>query len=440
MNSDNLKYVLSAFVDRPLPECYPRQLVLPCDSGKVVGLSGSRRCGKTFVFFETMRRLLTQGVDRRNIIYLNFEDDRLQPIQAGDLDWVMRGHRELFPHNSEMKNYLFLDEVQCVPGWERWVRRLHDTENIAIFVTGSSSRVLTRDLSTALRGRSIAYEVFPLSFSEFLTFKNIVSIPFNAKREGLVRHAFVEYLQWGGYPDVVLRAAELKPLILEEYASVMLFRDLLERYSIRNELLMRTLLRYSFRNTATLLGMGKLHRDLTSQGLKVGKNTVFEYMEMLADSGLVFLLPKFAESLRKQIHNPKKLHVIDTGLISAFKAGSERDIGRKFETAVFLECRRNSKNWYYDADGDEIDLVDEAGDQLLHSCWALLDASTAEREQRAMARGASRWPKATNVLLYHEVAPFLRAQIPNAREASQWFCDGFASHAAGASGKRTGNL
>jgi len=423
VNSDSLKYVLSSFVERPLPECLPRQLVLPCDSGKVVGLSGCRRCGKTFLFFETMRRLLVQGVDRRNIIYLNFEDDRLQPLQAGELDWVLRGHRELYPGGAEARIYLFLDEVQCVPGWERWVRRLHDTENISMFVTGSSSQVLTRDLSTALRGRSIAYEIFPLSFREFLTFKGIVRLPFNVRRESIVRHAFAEYLQWGGFPDVVLKAPELKPLILEEYASVMLFRDLLERHSIRNELLMRTLLRFCFRNTASLLGMGKLHRDLTSQGLQVGKNTLFEYMEMLTDSGLVFMLPKFAESLRKQIHNPKKLHVIDTGLVSAFKAGSERDIGRKFETAVFLECRRRSKNWYYDADGDEIDLVDEAGEQLVHSCWALLDAKTAEREQRAMARGSSRWPKANNVLLYHEISPTLRPQIPDAKEACQWFCE-----------------
>jgi hypothetical protein len=422
VNSDNLKYLLNEFVDRPLPECLPRQLILPSDSGKVIGLCGSRRCGKTFLFFETMRRLLTQGVDRRNIIYLNFEDDRLQPIQAGDLDWVLRGHQELFPNSSATRIYLFLDEVQCVPGWERWVRRLHDSENISIFVTGSSSRVLTRDLSTAMRGRSIAYEVFPLSFREFLTFKGIVRIPFNAKRESLVRHAFAEYLQWGGFPEVVTRTPELKPLILEEYASVMLFRDLLERYSIRNELLMRTLLRHCFRNTATLLGMGKLHRDLTSQGLKVGKNTLFEYMEMLTDSGLVFLLPKYAESLRKQIHNPKKLHVIDTGLVSAFKAGSERDMGRKFETAVFLECRRRSKKWYYDADEDEIDLVDEAGEQLIHSCWAMLDATTVEREQRAITRGSNRWPKASTVLLYHEIAPALRVKIPSAMEACQWFC------------------
>ena len=143
MNSDNLKGVLQQFVSRPLPNCRPRELSLPIGSGKVVGLAGVRRSGKTFLFFHTIQRLLKQGIDRARLIYLNFEDDRLQPLRAEELDLVLRCHRELFPETIGERCYLFLDEVQNAPGWELWVRRLHDTEDVEVFVTGSSSQLLS---------------------------------------------------------------------------------------------------------------------------------------------------------------------------------------------------------------------------------------------------------------------------------------------------------
>ena len=344
MTSDNLKYVLRQFIEGSLPPALPRDLALPSDTGKVVALSGARRSGKTFLFFDTMKRLAEQGVDRRCIAYLNFEDDRLHPVRAEELDLVLRGLHELYPDVMGREVYLFLDEVQNVPGWERWVRRLQDTEKVAIFVTGSSSKLLTRELSSAMRGRSITLEVFPLSFREFLSFRGVAVLDFSAQSESRIRAEVVEYLVWGGFPEIVLADEVLRPLIFEEYASLMLFRDVEERYAVRNEKVMRTLLRYCFRNTASLLNVSKLHRDFKSMGLTVSKNTLYEYLAYLEDAFLVFMLPKREESLRKQEHNPKKLHVLDPGLIGAFKAYPRRDLGRKLETAVFLETRRRRKD------------------------------------------------------------------------------------------------
>jgi predicted AAA+ superfamily ATPase len=241
------------------------------------------------------------------MLYLNFEDDRLQPIREGDLDLVLRSFRELYPDSVGDKVYLFLDEVQSAPGWELWARRLHDTENIEIFVTGSSSQLLARDLSTALRGRSITLEVFPLSFKEFLTFRSIPVIAASADNESLLRSAVVEYLEWGGFPEIVLADEAMRPLILEEYTSLMLYRDILERYGVRNEKLMRELLRHAFRNTASLLNVSKLHRDLASQGYQVSKNTLFEYLGYLEDAFLVFLLPIQEASIRTTPKNSMSL-------------------------------------------------------------------------------------------------------------------------------------
>jgi predicted AAA+ superfamily ATPase len=423
MNSDNLKYVLRDFSERRLPEAKPRELVLPADSGKVIGLSGVRRCGKTFLFFETIRRLQASGVDRRRIVYLNFEDDRIQPIQAGELDLVLRGLHELFPETASCRIYLFLDEVQSAPGWERWVRRLCDTEDVSVFVTGSSSRVLSRDLGSAMRGRSITFEVFPLGFREFLAFRGIKPLAHSARFESQARAAFEEYLRWGGFPEVVMADAAMRPLILEEYASVMLYRDLVERHAVRNEPLMRALVRHCFRNTASLLNLSKLHRDFRSMGLLVSKNTLFEYMSMLEDSGLVFLLPRHEESLRKQAHNPKKTHVVDSGLISAFKADAGRDLGHKLETAIFLECRRGSKEWHYYSDGSEVDLCDAEGRVFVNSCWGLTDPEAVRREREAMAFGALHFHKSAGVLLYHEHSPNLVNLVPGAQPAWRWIIE-----------------
>lgn len=405
MNSDNLKYVLRQFAERSLPPCRPRTLVLPVDTGKVIGLAGVRRSGKTFLFFDTIRRLEEQGVDRRSVVYLNFEDDRLHPLRSEELDLILRCLEELFPEVMGRRVYLFLDEVQNVPGWERWVRRIHDTEDAAVFVTGSSSKMLFRDLATALRGRSITFEVFPLSFRESLDFRGIETVPYSAENESLLRRALEEYLAWGGFPEIVLAEETLRPHILTEYASLMFYRDVVERYGVRNEPLMRGLLRHAFRNTATLINVSKLHRDFRSQGFSISKNTLFEYLGYLEDAFLVFPIPRLAQSLRKQAHNPKKLHVIDPGLVSAFKARTGPDSGRRLETAVFLEMRRAHKELFYHADGGEIDLCDGEGTVFVNVCWSLAELETRQREARQMALGRSLWPQADGRLVFHEYAP-----------------------------------
>jgi len=209
----------------------------------------------------------------------------------------------------------------------------------------------------------------------------------------------------------------LRPLILEEYTSLMLYRDILERYAVRNEKLMRELLRHAFRNTASLLNVSKLHRDLASQGYQVSKNTLFEYLGYLEDAFLVFLLPIQESSIRKQAHNPKKLHVIDTGLISAFKTHPARDIGRRLETAVFLHHRRHCKALFYYADSVEIDLCDPEGQAFFNTCWDLGNPETLERETRAMDFGIHRWPSSKGQLLYHEYQKQALDRIPHAAPA-----------------------
>jgi hypothetical protein len=197
----------------------------------------------------------------------------------------------------------------------------------------------------------------------------------------------------------------------------MLYRDLIEGYGVRNEKLMRELLRYCYRNTASMLNVSKLHRDFKSLGFSVSKNTLFDYLSFLEDSYLIFLLPKQEESLRKQAHNPRKLHGVDPGLVAAFHANPERDIGRKLETVVFLEMRRKRQDLHYYANSSEVDLCDAEGTLFIDTCWSLTDPETVRRETASMDFARQRWPQAQGRLLYHEYKPGISLDIPGAEQA-----------------------
>jgi hypothetical protein len=288
-----------------------------------------------------------------------------------------------------------------------------------------------------MRGRSVTFEVMPLAFREFLAFREIPVDAWNTRAESRVRAAFEEYLHWGGFPEIVLAEPAMRPLILEEYASLLLYRDLVERHGIRNEPAIRALLRHAFRHTSSLLSVSKLHRDLVSQGLELSRNTLFEYLGFLEDAGLVFLLPKQDVSIRKQMRNPRKLHVVDPGLISAYKAGAERDMGHKLETVVYLECRRRTRDWFYQSGAAELDLCDAAGTAFIKVCWDLADPATAAREATAMRAGASAMPGAAGALLYHEFAPAVADRFPDAQPAWRWLLE---THTDGPRPGRRGRL
>jgi predicted AAA+ superfamily ATPase len=400
MNKESLKSILQQFTERKLPLVQRRELQIPTDSGKVVSLTGARRTGKTFMLFQVMQDLLERGIKREQILYLNFEDDRLFPVERGELDFILRAHNELFPDLANTRRYVFFDEIQNVDDWERYVRRIYDTENVSIFLTGSSSSLLRRDMSTAMRGRSIIFEVFPLSFSEFLSFRKISYVPYSAKSEAEVVHAFHEYLEWGGFPEVALADDSLKPLILQEYVNLMLHRDLIERHNIRNERAIRLLLKFCAQHTASLVSINKLFNDFASQGMKLGKATLYEYMDMLEDAYIAFSCPKYDPSTRRQMQAPQKIHMLDPGLTRAYQTSPGKDMGHRFETIVYLHERRRCRDIYYYRNGFELDMCLDNGIRFVNAAWNMSDEETVRREIRAFGEGLKMWPAAEAKLVY----------------------------------------
>ena len=404
MEKETLKYVLTQNAAHALPSAVPRTLKLPLDARKVVTLVGIRRSGKTYLLYDTMRRLVDAGVDRRRLVYLNFEDDRLLPIRPQQLDLILRAHEELHPESAGQKKYLFLDEVQNASGWETFVRRLHDSEDVQIFLTGSSSHLLSRELATGLRGRSVSYEVFPLSFPEYLRFLGIEHEPYSRSSESRLAAALTDYLTSGGLPEIVLADVALRPRILKEYVDLVFYKDLLERYTLSNPQALRQLLKHCLSQPASLLNVHKLYNDFRSQGLSLSKDTLYHYVRCLEESYLIFLLAIADRSVRKQSINPKKLHIVDWALGFPFAPEARLDMGRRLETAVYLHWRREREDLAYLGGEREVDLVVGADrpQELINVALSLAETATWQREIEALVKAAPAAPHARRTLVAHE--------------------------------------
>src|SRR3989344_4300528 len=167
-NKEIFKLIIKEFHEKDIPKIVERELSIP-ETNKIVSIIGSRRAGKTFYFYQLMKKL---NVPKDKILYINFEDDRIMPLALKDMDSLLEAYFELYPNNKKSKIYLFFDEIQNIDKWEVYIRRIYDNENVKIWVTGSSSKLLSKEIATSLRGRTLAFELYPLSFKEFLQFNN----------------------------------------------------------------------------------------------------------------------------------------------------------------------------------------------------------------------------------------------------------------------------
>ncbi len=385
MKKDIFKGLIVDFQERDLSHVVDREIEIPLDTGKIITIMGVRRCGKTHLLFSLINKP-GKKIDRRNIVYINFEDDRLFPLQSEDLATLIDAYYELYPDKKNEKVFLFFDEIQDVKGWEKFVRRIYDTENCAIFITGSSSKFLSKEIASSLRGRTLSYEVFPLSFKEFLRFKNIEIDMYSSRSAARIKNALNEYLIKGGFPEVVNYDQELFTGTLQEYIDLIMYRDILERFNITNTFLLKYLIKFCFTNVSTLISFNKLYNDFRSQGLHLSRNTIYEYVSYLEDACALFTVPVYSTSVRGEWRNPRKIYSVDIGFKSVIEYAALKDIGRVYENLVFLELRRKYTNIRYIKQKQEVDFyfVSEGKGSLINVCYDLNEPSTREREIRGL--------------------------------------------------------
>lgn len=353
--------------------------------GMAVTIVGPRRSGKSTIMYQLIKRLIDGGVPRENTLHVNFEDPRFYgELNPQFMSKLFDAYMMIL--RPKGKVYIFLDEVQNVAGWERFVRFLVDQQRHAIYITGSSSSLLSKELGTLLTGRHLDLTIYPLSFSEFLFFKGIKldnQLDLLSQKTK-IRRLVGEYMRWGGFPAAVL--GKNKQEVLLNYMGDILSRDIVERYNIKKVNNLKKLSKYYMTNCASLISFNSIKGFIN-----MPVDTVERYSEYLNNAFLFFYLKKFSYSLKEQEKNLRKVFCIDSGLRNAISMGFSEDRGKVLENIVFLNFLQKGNEVYYwkDKQGYEVDFIIVEGGKVTgvyQVSYSVREARTKTRETNALIR------------------------------------------------------
>ncbi len=389
----------------------PRDVRLPAIPNKVHAVVGMRRAGKS-TFLRQLQAERQRQLGPERAVYLGFDDDRIAELPLAQLDSLIEEYYRNFPQwRARELVYWFFDEIQLVAGWERFVRRLMDTvdtERVEIAVSGSSARLLSREVHTSLRRRGWETVIRPFSFREFLRHRGEEPDKpvrrFTAAERPALEKRFRDYLVEGGFPEAQGMAPPLREELLQGYMDTLLLRDVVERYHVTQVAALRWLTRHCLRNPAGPLSVHGLHRDLKAQGHGVAKDTLHALLGHLVDAFLISAVPVSTESERRRNSNPRKIYPADPALIGAFDRSGRVNLGHALETVVFneLERRKAEVGYVRTAEGFELDFharFPAAGETLIQVCAETGEGKTLERELRALERMRGAYPHAERLLL-----------------------------------------
>ena len=389
---DVLRTLLLEWEERELPTVIPRDYQLEEYLGtalnKALVVTGFRRVGKTYLLFGLIKKLLKTH-PKKEVVYINFEDERI-PTETETLSNLLPVIQETWGQGPK---YLFLDELQNIPDWSKWLRRIIDTEEIKVVVTGSSSKMSSFEIPTELRGRSFEIQVFPLSFKEFPRFKN-EALNFNKvghlpSEKAKLHFLFDEYLIFGGLPEVVLTEDKGKKReLLQNYFQTVVRKEIVERFNVRNQEGLGVLLRLLLNSTH--LTVSKLHNNLKSLDHKIGKSTLNKYLSHIESSYFLKPLFYYTPSLKNRLQYPRKPYFIDNGFVSSLSTKFSKNYGRLFENFAFWQLyKKYRKDIFYHTNrfNQEVDFVVFENDRLstlMQVSWDLDDFETRKREERSL--------------------------------------------------------
>jgi uncharacterized protein len=382
-----LKEMILDFQESQFTGGVPRRFAIETVSGKATICIGVRRSGKSFFMGQLIQKLLDSGVSRQNILYLNFFDDRLHGFGYKNLALILEAYYSLYPDKKgEEKIYCFFDEIQMVDGWEPFIDRLMRTEKCQVYITGSSARMLSKEIASQMRGRALSWEIFPFSFREFLDYKDIkISQNLSTKSRLHVQKAFGQYWQTGGFPEVVGLEKNMRIKVHQEYFNAVLFRDLIERHDISHPKALADMAHRLMDNAASLYSINALTGYLKSLGHKVPKTTVSDYLEWFEDAYFLFTVRIFDASLARANTNPKKIYCIDHAMVTSVVSGILVNSGHLLENLVFTALRRLFPKIYYykTKSGKEVDFIVQSDDRtkvLIQVCETMADPQIRKRE------------------------------------------------------------
>ncbi|MCL5252740.1 MAG: ATP-binding protein [Candidatus Thermoplasmatota archaeon] len=389
---EDFKYTITLWNGLEIPDIVERDVKIDLDSNKIVAIAGVRRSGKTHVMLQCINSLLKRGIKRDNVLYVDFENERLVGVKATDLDNLLVAHRELF--NPDGIVYVFLDEIQNVENWDKWVRKVYDTRKYRLIVTGSSSELLSSEIATSLAGRNLTYVVYPFSFEEYVSARGIKisRLQKYSTDRGIMLKATNDFLEFGAFPEIAFTPDISRRLeILSSYFDAIFFRDIVRRYKVREVGELNVFLRIISSNYASYFSSVKSLNYFKSIGMKISRMTILNFLGYAKSVFLVGLLEPYEKSVRKRVSRQSKSYIIDIGVSRLF---SDIDKGRSLENAVYLELLRkkgqaDTINYLRLKSGKEVDFIfGGRRKELIQVCYDVSDESTRSRETGAIVESA----------------------------------------------------
>lgn len=394
---------------RPVPrETVIRELPEPSRFNLVHILTGMRRCGKTFYLFQLARELLDSGVPRNRIFYFDFSDARLKPTDSRTMPSVVNEYWRIEPDARRDGCYLFLDEVQDAEDWQDYCRQLAEHERVTLVITGSSSKVSSSEIATSFRGRSHVHEMWPLSFAEFCAFRGLAAPQpgqdsFSPQAQTEYESAYDEYLSVGGFPAVQRSLPADRLEILQGYVRDVVARDVAERAGRGDIALATQLAIFGLRNTACELSVNQLVKQLGEAGNTAYWKKVEALLELFGQAYLLHYLPEYSTALKPGGTSRNKIYAEDQGLAFSVSRANQQDVGKRLETAIYLELRRRSRGLRTEAvtsltvprTNQKVDFL--VGDAMAAEPYALYQVTvsleaerTRRREVESLAAGMRR--------------------------------------------------
>ncbi|MEM3555600.1 MAG: ATP-binding protein [Candidatus Micrarchaeia archaeon] len=357
-------------------------------TNQIIVIIGVRRSGKSTIMMQTAKTLIDSGTDPHDILLVNFEDYRFYEFSLKLLQQIYDFYLEKIAKGKD--RYIFLDEVHNIKGWERFVRTLVDKKEAKIIVSGSSSKLMGRELATLLTGRHINLLVFPLTFKEFLLFKNLKldkeTERISRRRE--IKKLLAEFLGYGSFPEVVLADKKVRYKMLVDYIESIINKDIVTRYRIKETQKLRALVKFYMTNIASPVSFNKI-----KNWLSLPLRTVERFSYYLEEAYLVYFLRRFSFKVKKQEKSARKIYVIDQGLSNAYGLKFSANVGRVMENVVLLELLKNGAQVYYwkSQTGKEVDFVIEENlkaKQLIQICYDVSDYNVKIREASALIKAS----------------------------------------------------
>ena len=359
---------------------------------------GVRRAGKSTLMYQMIAKLLEEGISPKQILFVNFDDKKLS---QDSLDEIYQTYKENL--NPDKKAYIFLDEIHKKDGWESWIRKKYDLKsNDKFVISGSCSYLLKKEYSSLLTGRNLTFEVFPLSFSEFLLFNNIETDKENIKKGIILEKTKIkvinklkEFLELGGFPEIVLKEEQFKLQVLKQYFDDILYKDIIDRYNLNSQKT-KDLALYLMTNFTSFISLRNLRNSLN-----IAYDSIKDYLSYFKEAFLFFTLEHFSYSFKEQKTLPSKIYCIDNGLRNAVSFKFSKDEGKLAENLVSIELKRRNKEAYYWKSGkqEEVDFIIKNKDNSLTAINVSYTDEIDERETKALLKSKQELKKIKELII-----------------------------------------